>query len=423
VKYAEPNATYRVQYTPDDPYYSDQYAPQQIGADTAWNTTLGDCGCSIAIVGQGVDCSHPDLCYCNTVGYDFVDGDDDPSPDDPSSEYHGTAVAGIAAAKTDNGEAIAGIADASLVVARALDGSGTGSTSDIADAIAWAADRGADVILLAFGGPEHSDTLENAVAYAHEQGSLLVGAAGNDYGGSVSYPAAYEECIAVSAVDNNENLANFSNVGPEIELAAPGEDVLTTTTDARGSYEQLSGTSMAAAIVSGVAGLTHASWGIEGSELRRHLKATAVDGGNSSDEQGCGRVDAANAVYVDPGDSGTCGDSGIGVCGDRSVSSWVDDSLSGAGDADCWKWTWEYDDPCEVVVELDGPLLADFDLYANEGVGDCPTATDQTHSSTTSDSQESITVEEPDASAPVYVLVHSASGSGDYTLTITEKAR
>jgi serine protease len=424
VKYAEPNATHRTLYTPNDPLYSEQYAPQKVDADDAWDELLGDCGTKIAIVDQGVQYDHPDLDYCSSPAAerDFVENDGRAYPTDLSSEYHGTAVAGLAAAETDNGKGIAGITNASLVVARALDENGAGSTSDIADAIQWAADQGAHVINLSLGGGGYNSTMKNAVSYAYQQGALLVGAAGGSASSNVAYPAAYDEVLAVSALTENDTLASFSNYGSEIELAAPGTNVLTTTTTERGSYERFSGTSFATAVVSGVGGLTHSKWGIAGAELRRHLKATAVDVGLSSDEQGCGRVDAGNAVSVDPADSGTCGDSG-GQCGDRSTSGSVSDDLSGTGDSDCWYWSWEYSNPCEIVVELDGPSDADFDLYVNEGTGDCPTTSNFTHRSWSTNSQEQIVIDNPDTSHPLYILVRSYSGSGPYTLTITEEAR
>jgi serine protease len=427
VKYAEVNETFETQYTPNDPRYGDQYAPQQIGADTAWDTTLGSSNVTVAIVDTGVQYDHSDLSaqFASNKGYDFVDDDNDPYPDVPSDEYHGTHVAGIASGTTDNGTGIAGISNSHLLSGRALDESGGGSLSDISDAIVWAGNQGADVLNMSLGGGGYNQTMKNAVSDAHSNGVTIVCAAGNDYGSSVSYPAAYSECIAISAVDNNENLANFSNVGSEIELAAPGVDVLSTTTDARGSYEQLSGTSMASPVAAGVAALTIARWGTDNTNTRRHLKATATDIGLSSNEQGCGQVNAAGAVGIDPANSGQCGDDGgddPGTCGDRSTSGTASDSLSGYWDSDCWYWTWEYSNPCEIVVELDGPSDADFDLYVNEGTGDCPTTSNFTHRSWSTNSQETITIENPDTSQPLYVLVDSYSGSGSYDLTFTERS-
>ncbi len=424
VKYAERNETFETQLTPNDPQFGSQYAPQNTNADDAWDTTFGSSNVTIAVVDTGVQYTHPDLDgnFGSDVGRDFVDGDQDPAPDAPSNEFHGTHVSGIAAAETDNGEGVAGISDSTLLSARALDESGGGSLSDIADAITWAGNNGADVINMSIGGGGFNQTMKNAVSSAHDNGSTLVAAAGNAGATSVDFPAGYSEVIAVSAIDENNNLASFSNTGTDVELAAPGVDVLSTTTGARGSYETLSGTSMASPVVAGVAGLTIAQWGTDNATTRSHLKNTAVDIGLSSDAQGSGRVDAANAVNTDPsGDDDDDDDGGGGTCGNNSTSGSVTDSLSSSFDADCWFWSWEFADPCEVVVELSGPVGTDFDLYVNEGIGSCPSTSSFTHRSISPDSQETITITNPDTSTDLFILADSWSGSGTYTLTITEK--
>ena len=428
VKYAEPNATFEALYTPNDPRYGDQYAPQQVSCEGAWDTTLGDPGVTVSVVDQGVQYDHANLeenmdGSVSDYGRDFADGDGDPYPVN-ANENHGTHVGGIAAGGTDNGTGHAGISDVSMLSARALDESGGGSLSDIADAITWSADQGAEVINLSLGGGGYTDTMKNAVSYAYDNGSLPVAAAGNDYGSSVSYPAAYSECLAVSALDQDESIANYSNYGSEIELCAPGTGVLSTVPF--GSYERLSGTSMATPVVSGVAGLALSAWDLSVPDLRSHLKNTAVDIGLPEDQQGAGRVDANNAVNTEPG-NGDGGDGGDGDGGDGgggggdSTTSSVTDSLSGYWDSDCWSYPWEFSDPSQVVIELDGPSDADFDLYVNEGRSECPTTSDYDYRSIGTDSQESVTIDAPDTSTDLQVLVDSYSGSGEYTLTITEK--
>lgn len=415
IKYAEVNETLETQYAPNDPQFGDQYAPQQVESDAAWDTTLGDSNVTIAVVDTGAQYDHPDLAgnYQSNPGYDFVDNDSDPYPDVPSDEYHGTHVSGCAAAVVDNGTGVAGQGNSSLINGRALDENGSGSTSDIADAVEWAADQGADIINMSLGGGGYTSTMKNAVSYADDQGSLSICAAGNDGTSSVSYPAAYSECVAISAVDSSENLASFSNYGSEIELAAPGVDVLSTTTETRGSYERLSGTSMATPVTSGVAGLTLAQHDLTNAELRSHLKNTAKDIGLSSDKQGSGQVNAYNAVTTTPGDGGGGG-------GGDSVSETVSDYLDGYWDSDCWTWAWEFSDPSRIEVVLDGPSDADFDLYINEGYASCPSSSSYDYRSISTDSQESITIDNPDTSTDLYITVDSYSGSGSYDLTITE---
>ena len=421
VKYVERNATYRSLQVPNDPRFDDQYADQLVNAPEAWDTTFGDAGVTVAVVDQGVKYDHPDLSgnVASDPGYDFVDGDSDPYPDeltdqngDGKVEMHGTHVAGIAAAGVDNSEGVSGIGNSTLVSGRALSEKGTGSTADIADAVQWAADQGADVINLSLGGGGATSTMQNAVSYATSQGALVVAAAGNDYGSSVSYPAAYSECLAVSALDPDETLADYSNVGPEIELAAPGTNVLSTWVD--DGYDKISGTSMATPVVAGVAGLTLAAHDLTNAELRSHLKATAVDVGLSADEQGSGRVDADNAVTTTPGDGGG------GDGGSDSTSASASGSLSSYADSQCYSYGFSYASPSQVVVELSGPSDADFDLYVDDGTGSCPTTSNYDYRSWTTNSQESITVDAPDTSTDLTVLVDSYGGSGSYTVTITE---
>ncbi|UPM43317.1 S8 family peptidase [Halocatena salina] len=416
VKYVEPNTTHRAFYTPNDPQYGDQYADQMVNAPTAWEDTLGDSGVTIAVVDQGIKYDHPDLSgnMASDPGQDFVDGDGDPYPDNLSEEIHGTHVAGIAAAGVDNGTGVSGIGNSTIISGRALSEDGTGSTSDIADAVEWAADQGADVINLSLGGGGYNQTMKNAVSYATDNGALIVAAAGNSGSQGVSYPAAYSECVAISALDSDGSLASYSQYGTDIELAAPGTDVLSAWTD--DGYNRISGTSMATPVVAGIAGLTLAKWDLTNSELRSHLKNTAVDVDLSSDKQGSGRADAGNAVTTEPGDGGGGGG------GDDSITDSVTSSLSGYWDSECHSWNWEFSDPTQIVVELDGPSSADFDLFVNEGTGSCPSRSNYTHNAWSTNSQESITIENPDTSAALYMLVDSYSGSGEYTLTVTESA-
>ncbi len=305
-KYVEENETKSRPDAVDDPKLDSQYAPQLVNAIDAWNTTQGSSDVTIAVVDQGVKYDHPDLQaqFGSDKGQDFVDDDADPMPTSSSDEYHGTHVAGIASATTDNGVGVAGISDSTLLSGRALSASGGGSLSDIADAIQWATDQGADIINMSLGGGGYTDTMKNAVQYAVNNGSLPICAAGNDGSRGVSYPAKYDECVAVGAIDSNENLTSFSQYGPDLDVVAPGQNVLSTSTR-NGGYEELPGTSMACPAAAGVAALGLAAQGdMSPSELRSTLKNTAVDIGLSDEKQGAGRVDALNIVGGDGGDGG-----------------------------------------------------------------------------------------------------------------------
>lgn len=420
IEYAEDNATVEAFYAPNDPRYGDQYAPPQVNCEGAWETTLGDSSVTISVVDQGIQYDHPNLegsmdDSVSNYGRDFAGDDGDPYPA-AQDENHGTHVGGIAAGGTDNGTGHAGVSNCSLLSARALDDSGGGSLSDIADAVQWSADQGAEIINMSLGGGGYSSTMDNACQYAYDAGSLPIAAAGNDYGSSVSYPAAYDTVVAVSSLDETESLSSFSNVGPEIELAAPGSNVLSTVP--WDGYDEFSGTSMASPVAAGVAGLAlSAHSGLSNEGLRTHLKSTAVDVGLSGDEQGSGRVDADNAVNTAPGDGGDDGGDG----GDGEETTTITDSLAGYGDSDCWTYGWQFDGTGRVVIDLQGPRGATFDLYANER-DQCPTTGDYDHISYTWGSDEEIVIEDPNTLSDLHVLVDAYDGSGEYTLTITEYA-
>lgn len=338
VRYAEDNHRGHGGFTPNDPRYGDQYAPGMVNAPAAWDVTTGAESVTIAILDSGVKYDHPDLSpnmdddshaapagassnYDPTNhGWDFVSAvdqlyededevrDNDPYPKDLSttdgdrSEHHGTHVAGIAGAATDNGTGVAGISDCSLLAVKGLDDDNRGWYTDWADGMQWAADQGAEVINMSLGGTTKSQVLKDGVSYASNNGALLVAAAMNQSTNSKYYPAGYPEVMAISALDSNGNLASYSNYGDHIDLAAPGTGVLSTyTTDDNGNpadtYEYGSGTSMATPVVAGVAGLVKSQFPNKSvEELRAHLKVTAEDIGLPENEQGAGRVDAAAAV-------------------------------------------------------------------------------------------------------------------------------
>ena len=347
---------------PNDSLYDQQYSPQQVRAPSAYDTTKGSSDVTIAIVDQGVDYEHPDLqgAFGSVKGKDFVDSDSDPAPESTSDEYHGTHVAGSAAAVSDNGTGIAGISNSTLLSARALGTGGGGRLADIAEAVRWSADQGADVINMSLGGGGYTDTMKNAVSYAVSNGALPICAAGNDGSSSVSYPAGYSECVAVSAVDENENLASFSQYGSELDVASPGVDVLSTWTEYNstygGDYNKISGTSMACPNASGVAALGLAAAGGSGAltpnELRARLKNTAADIGLSDRKQGAGRVDALNIVEAGDGGGGGGGGNTAPTVSINASSTTVeagtavefDGSGSADSDGSIASYSWDFGD-------------------------------------------------------------------------------
>jgi serine protease len=419
IKYAEKNTTHTAFLTPSDPLLSDQYAPQQVNAPAAWNTTLGSSDVTIAVIDTGVDYTHIDLDaqFGSDKGYDFADDDSDPMP---VRAIHGTHVAGIASATTDNGTGVAGISNSTLISGRVLGSNGRGSLSDIADGIIWATDQGADIINMSLGGGGYTQTMKNAVSYAVNNGTLPICANGNAGNSSVSYPAAYDECVAVAAsreggefVDKWRDYPGGSNYGPKTDVIAPGERVLSSVPGNR--YKSLSGTSMACPATSGVAALgLAADPDLTVSGLRNRLKTTAVDIGEPSEKQGAGRVDANNIVDA----AGDGGDDGGG--GEESTNQTVSGSLSGGYDYATYSWNWEYSDPGQLTLELAGPSAADFDLYVNEGTTAVAGPRSHDYASTSPNSQETITIDSPATSSPLQITVDSYSGWGSFDLTFTE---
>ena len=234
---------------PNDVLWSTQWGRRMIGAPRAWDSTRGASTIVIAVLDTGVDRLHPDLAGATVAGRDFVNGDSDPSDD----EGHGTAAAGVIAARTNNGEGQAGICWAcSLMPVKVLDSQGNGKTSSIAAGIVWAVDHGARVINLSLGSPAGTSALESAVGYAAQKGAVLVAAAGNSGVDTPFYPAAYSAVIGVAATTSSDARYSWSNYGDWVKVAAPG---CNTAPDLGGGYVDFCGTSSAAPLVAGIAAL------------------------------------------------------------------------------------------------------------------------------------------------------------------------
>ena len=290
VEAVEPNYLYKTLETPNDSGISRQWAWDVTGAYDAWDITQGSEQTIIAVIDTGVDLAHPDLDSKLTIGYDFV-GDDELAND---ANGHGTHVAGIVAAETNNGSGGAGFCpNCKIMPIRALNRYGSGSLADIASAITFATDNGADVINLSLGGSSQSSILKNAIDYAWERGVFITCAAGNSGVSTREYPAGYSNCVAVAASTDRDARASFSNYGAWVELAAPGQLIYSTYIN--GQYANSSGTSMAAPHVAGLAGLL-SSQGLSNNEIRQKLCDTAEQIEGTGTYWSCGRINAASAV-------------------------------------------------------------------------------------------------------------------------------
>jgi hypothetical protein len=302
--------------TPNDPYYGAyQWNMEKINAPQAWGQSDGS-GQTIAVLDSGVDLTHPDLVAKLVTGYDFVNDDSDPSDD----EGHGTHVAGIAAAATNNGIGVAGTGwGARIMPIKVLDATGLGFQSDIASGVEWAADQGARILNLSLGGPTPSTAIKDAIDYAHGKGALVVASSGNsfDEGNPVIYPAAYNYVLAVAATDNLDQHASYSSSGSYVDVAAPGGDpsgssdpdpahwIESTFWRGYGSgfpvtgYNALAGTSQAAPHVAGLAALILArNSTLTNDQVANIIQNTAEDLGSPGRDDlfGYGRINAGAAV-------------------------------------------------------------------------------------------------------------------------------
>lgn len=279
-----------------DPLRPQQWGLDRIGAKPGMPS--GD-GVVVAVVDTGVDGTHPDLEGRVLEGVDLVEGGD--GRVDPNG--HGTHIAGIIAAVADNGIGVEGVTPGAYILpVRVLGPDGVGDHATIAEGVVWAVDRGADVINLSLGGPESSEALEYAVSYAVERGVAVVAAAGNDGPGSQEvYPAAYPGVVGVAASSFDDSPTLFSSTGPWVDLAAPGLGIVSTLPG--GGYGWLSGSSQAAAFVSGAAA-SYLSAG--GADASRRLVETARDVGppGRDDGTGWGVVDLSAALGGPPTDPG-----------------------------------------------------------------------------------------------------------------------
>ncbi len=255
VVFAEPNHIRTMMRTPDDPVISQQWALRQIHAFEAWDITTGG-EITIALLDTGVSASHPDLEGKVLPGYDFANNDSDADDD----EGHGTYTAGVAAANSNNGAGIAGVCwGCKILPVKVLNRRGQGDDANIATGIRWAADQGARIISMSLGGPDDTQVLRDAVAYARQRNALLIAASGNGRadGNRPNYPAAYPEVLAVSATTPSDQVTGFSSTGDYVDISAPGVGVWSTLwdPDEGNTYGPANGTSAACPYVAGAAAL------------------------------------------------------------------------------------------------------------------------------------------------------------------------
>lgn len=281
---AEPEQPLRLFGVPNDPMLAYQWNLSTLGMDRAWGESRGD-DVIVAVLDTGVETGPDGLSVLE--GIDIYDDDDDPSDDG----WHGTHVSGVVAQTTDNGRGTAAMAPGvKILPVRVMSHSG-GTSSDLIEGIIWAVDNDADVINLSLGVSGPSAALADAIAYAEDEGVVVVAATGNDgLSNGVQYPAAYETVLAVGATTLNNDVAPYSNRGA-VDLYAPGgrididedgdglvDGILAEATES-GAWQTLAaeGTSVAAPHVSGAAALLIANGADSPAEVRELLTSTGED--------------------------------------------------------------------------------------------------------------------------------------------------
>lgn len=341
VEYAEPNYTRQLDFLPNDPGVSRQWALSDMDVENAWNISRGSPSIIVAVIDTGIDINHPDLRDKIVDPFNAVTSSTSISSviDDVG---HGTHVAGIIAADLNNGIGIAGVGGNVKIMPIKADsydptqGQPDFADSDIANGIYWAVNHGARVINMSLGGSQTSSTLNNAVNYALQHNVVVVAAAGNDGTNVPDYPAACSGVIAVAATDQTDTDTSWSNYGSYIDISAPGADIYSTTptysptygiSNLAEKYDYLSGTSMASPEVAGLAALVlSVKPNLTVNQVQQLIYSNARDVDSAGWDQftGWGIIDAAKTLFAEIGPIGSLDypRNGQTLSGNASVGGW-----------------------------------------------------------------------------------------------------
>ena len=315
VLHASPDWVMHANETPNDPFIGSQGGLNTIQAPAAWNRTHGSSGVLIAVLDTGINEAHPDLAGKVVARRDFTGS----SSGTNDMVGHGTHVAGIAAASTNNAVGVAGVGyDSRLLNVKVLDDSGDGSISMLFNGIYWAADNGAHVINMSLGADQDCSTswwedlfdvgrneLRDSIGYAWDRNIVLVAAAGNNGANRQQWPAACPNVVAVANTTIADVKAASSNFGTWVDVAAPGSNIFSTAVPGAlkcqsglvGQFANCSGTSMASPHVAGLAALVRASCNFSSSaDIVTRLTSTADAIAGTGTNWQFGRINALRAV-------------------------------------------------------------------------------------------------------------------------------
>ena len=313
VRYVESDEVgHQLQLTPNDPQYTQagMYGVKITKINLAWDTTLGSTSVKVAVIDSGINRNHEDFVGGRVLqGWDFYNNDNDPD-DHTYCYFHGSHTAGTAAASTNNGKGIAGVSQSTILPIKIFQGKSPSpfggcaatTTTGFVNAIKYAGDQGAHVSSNSWGGGSMSTAINDAIVYSHNKGVTHVGAAGNS--GSCtncvgepwkSVGDAY--AIVVSASTATDGFASFSSQGPQVDVIAPGDDILSVNGGSTTGYKLMDGTSMATPHVSGVAALIKTLYpAATVADVDARIQASADNLGMISDRQGAGRLDGVGAI-------------------------------------------------------------------------------------------------------------------------------
>lgn len=295
VEFVEPDYPIELAYVPNDPEFAKlQYHHKKIGTAAAWNQTRGSANVVVAVIDNGMDVLHKELANQFIAPYDALTKKEGTI----SSGLHGTHVAGLIAGASDNRIGGAGVAPHTKVMPiDVFDDNGFAYTSDLIHAVEHAIKKNVEIINMSLGSYYYSEALNQAIQKAHKKGIVIVAAAGNDGTRNAHYPSSLANVISVGAVTNNDTSSLFSNKGPSIDVTAPGTEVYSSLPN--NLFGPLSGTSMAAPIVSGVAALIKAEKpSLSNKEIEKLIFSSSDDLGKvgRDDVYGHGRVNAKKAL-------------------------------------------------------------------------------------------------------------------------------
>lgn len=343
VEYIQPAGRYSINNSPNDSLYNSQWSLKKIQAPAAWLLTGNEDSIIVAIIDTGIDYLHPDVSskiYINSgetgldnlgrdkqtngidddgngfiddfrgwdftdragfpydsSGGDYLDWDNDPMDDNVFS--HGTSVAGIIGAETNNGIGIAGVAPkVRLMNLRSFDPDGFGEEDDVAAAVIYAVLNKAKVINMSFGDNSFSYVLRDVIRFAYSRNVVLVASAGNSNSSAPHYPSGYSEVICVGNSTSEDYVAGSSNFGSTLDLVAPGTGIVTTIRNNR--YADFNGTSAAAPFISAAAALVLSKGNYTNEEVKQILKSSADDLGEPGWDlrSGAGRLNLFKAVSL-----------------------------------------------------------------------------------------------------------------------------